>query len=137
MIIRDTKEIAKTIRQELKATYPDCKFSVTISRFSGGSSIAVALMTAPFEAIRNNSAYEQLNQYTIRRETYEDYLGNDIPNNYKPRKLTEAAWKLMQSVDEIADRENWNNSDAQIDYFDVNYYLDLHVGKWNKDFVVS
>ena len=94
-------------------------------------------MTAPFEAIRNNSAYEQLNQYTIRRETYEDYLGNDIPNNYKPRKLTEAAWKLMQSVDEIADRENWNNSDAQIDYFDVNYYLDLHVGKWNKDFVVS
>ena len=135
MIGRDIKEIAKTVRAELKHKHPKCKFSVTIERFAGGSAMAVALMEAPFEAVRNSSGYEQLNQYVIRRETYEDYLGYD--EEIHPRKLTETAWQVMQSVDEVADAENWNNSDAMIDYFDVNYYLDLRIGKWNKDFAVK
>ena len=131
----DIKQIAKTVRAELKSKHPECKFSVTISRYTGGQAMTVALMAAPFEAIRNNSGYQQLNQYVVGRETYEDYFGHR--DDYLPTKLTPPAWKLMKSVYEIADRENWNNSDAMIDYFDVNYYLDLHVGKWNKDFAIS
>ena len=131
MTIRSIKEIAKTVRAELKESFPTAKFSVTIKN----GSLNVSLMSAPFEAIRNRSGYEQLNQYTIRRETYEDYFGH--PDEYAPRKLTVPAWELMKAVDEIADRENWNNSDAMIDYFDVNYYLNLAVGKWDKDFTLS
>ena len=137
MTIKDIKTIAKMVRKELKTSHPDAKFSVTIERYSGGQSLTVALMAASFEAIRNNSPHQQLNQYTIRRDTYEDYLGNGSFDNYKPTKMTEAAWKLMKSVDEIADRDNWNNSDSMIDYFDVNYYLHLAIGKWNKDFMVK
>ena len=51
--------------------------------------------------------------------------------------LDEEAFQLMQSVDEIADVENWDQSDSQVDYFFCNYYLSLHVGKWNKDFVIN
>jgi len=33
---------------------------------------------------------------------------------------------------------NWyDNSDAQIDYFDTAYYVDVNIGKWNKPYVVS
>ena len=131
-IDRDIKEIAKTVRAELKKKHPECKFSVTMDRFTGGQALTVALMEAPFQAIRNGSGYQQLNQYTIRRETYEDYLGHD--EEYYPAKLTEIAFLLMQSVDRIADAENWDQSDSQVDYFFCNYYLSLHVGKWNKDF---
>ena len=129
---RNIKEIAKTVRTELKNKYPECKFSVTISRYSMGQAMTVALMEAPFQAVRNGSEYRQLNQYVIARETYEDYLGRFDEEH--PYKLTEAAWVVMKGVYEIADAENWNNSDTMTDYFDVNYYLDLHVGKWNKGF---
>lgn len=30
---------------------------------------------------------------------------------------------------------NHDNSDPQIDYFDVGWYLDINVGKWNKPYV--
>ena len=31
---------------------------------------------------------------------------------------------------------NWyNNSDAQIDYFDIAYYVDINIGKWDKPYV--
>lgn len=33
---------------------------------------------------------------------------------------------------------NWyDNSDAQIDYFDTAYYVDVNIGKWNKPYTVE
>lgn len=29
----------------------------------------------------------------------------------------------------------YNNSDAQIDYFDHDFYIDINVGKWDRDYV--
>lgn len=31
----------------------------------------------------------------------------------------------------------YNNSDAQIDYFDTAYYLDINVGNWDKPYVYT
>ena len=136
MEINDIKVIAKTVRAELKKRYPDAKFSITIERFAGGEAMNVALMSAPFQATMGGCGHEQLNQYILRRkESHQDYLENG--RRFPDSMLTLEVWELMKGVDEIADRENWNNSDAMIDYFDVNYYLHLAIGKWNKDFVVS
>lgn len=33
--------------------------------------------------------------------------------------------------------EWYNNSDAMTDYFDIAYYLDVNVGKWNKGYVYN
>ena len=64
-----TTEIAKLIRKQLKKELPICKFSVTTSYFSGGSSITVALMEAPFEVMEPNknwkNGYAQLNERVI------------------------------------------------------------------------
>jgi len=43
-----TKEIAAKIRTELKA-WKGYKFSVTMESYSGGSSITVAVMSAPLQ----------------------------------------------------------------------------------------
>jgi hypothetical protein len=32
---------------------------------------------------------------------------------------------------------NHDNSDAQVDYFDVGWYVDVNVGKWNKPYDVE
>ena len=33
-------------------------------------------------------------------------------------------------------KKYYNNNDIQSDYFDVAYYVSIHVGKWNKDYEV-
>jgi hypothetical protein len=34
-------------------------------------------------------------------------------------------------------RGNYNNSDIQTDYFDVGWYVDVNIGKWNKPYTVE
>lgn len=43
----DTADVAKIIRKELKATWPETKFSVRISRYAGGSSVRVGWTDGP------------------------------------------------------------------------------------------
>ena len=49
-VIHDTKEIAKICRTKLKKLFPMVKFSVTSSRFTGGSEINCSVKESPFEA---------------------------------------------------------------------------------------
>lgn len=43
----DTKDVAKVIRKRLKTTFPGVKFSVTISRYSMGSSVSIRWTDGP------------------------------------------------------------------------------------------
>lgn len=45
----DTKEVAAAIRKDLKAHYPRTKFSVTVSRYSMGSSVRIEWTDGPSE----------------------------------------------------------------------------------------
>lgn len=47
----DTAEVAKLLRAELKAHFPDTRFSVRISRYAGGSSIDVYWIEGPGEEV--------------------------------------------------------------------------------------
>jgi len=136
-VIRPLTEITKTIRAELKQRFPECKFSVTTQH---GLAITVALMTAPVSPFasldtvnghEHGGKYAQLNHYHIRQ----DYqTGSWMSNGYY---LTEQAVETLNTVIEIGNRENWDNSNSQIDYFDVNYYFHLAIGKWDKPFIVK
>lgn len=122
---RDIKDIAKDVRQNLKETFPDCKFSVSIERFSGGQAMDVVLLEAPFEVFRRDCEY---------RLTGDGYLQ---VNHYwidENNVLTMMAKAVLKKVVKIANLWNWDNSDSQTDYFDVNYWLQLSIGRWNRPF---
>lgn len=46
----DGAEVSKLIKRDLKAAFPKCKFSVKLSRYSGGSSIRVCWLNGPTQA---------------------------------------------------------------------------------------
>ncbi len=148
-----TTEIAKRIRQQLKQEYPSCKFSVRSEYFSMGSAITISLMVAdrrikrnmseiPEQAFlnvgngyskediedRQNKKYHQLNQYALKD-------GYDPANWCNGVFLTEQGHNLLKRVVQIAQQYNYNNSDPQTDHFDVNFYLHIELGKWNKEFI--
>ena len=49
----------------------------------------------------------------------------------KSKKFLAEAFDAMKSAD------YYNNSDAQIDYFDTAYYFDINIGKWNKPYELT
>lgn len=143
-----TKEIAQAFRLTLKHRYPECKFSVTQEVFSGGASISIRLMEAPYDVFSTpdkrkaeevarfpmtpediltrwsrikENGHNEVNQFYIE----EDYILND-----KGREIMTFCKKLMDSY-------NYDDSDAMIDYFSTNFYENIGVGKWNKSFKIK
>ena len=128
------KEIASEIRNELKKEFPEYKFSVT----KDVHTITVSLMEAPESPFSKmtqwgsydgkdyefDGEYAQLNHYHLAERC----------NGYY---LTKSAVKLLEKVVKISNKKNWDRSDLMTDYFDVNYYFNLQIGKWNKPFKVN
>jgi hypothetical protein len=152
----DMKEIAEATRKELKDKYPAYKFSVTVEHYSGGRSMTIAMMSGPAspfaceytcpsqvwpEDFYPQAKNAQLNDKYIEERTLwgspchpmneqEIWVSNGTI-------LTQEAAQILKGVVEIANKENYDNSDIQTDYFDVNFYFHLNIGKWNKDFEVK
>ena len=148
-----TTQIAKEIRHRLAQKLPSCKFSVTTQLYSGGSSITISLTESHYNAIKRfedisetaliqkqanrydletikqvqNSKYHQLNHF----QSLEPYNPNTWNNGVF---LTEKGHRIFNEAVKIAEEYNYDNSDAMTDYFDVNFYLHLEIGKWDKDY---
>jgi hypothetical protein len=68
----------------------------------------------------NTSGYADVNVYW-----YQDHYDGDAK-----AFLTEAMAALKSA--------NWyDRTDAQIDYFDTAYYVDINIGRWNKPYEVT
>jgi hypothetical protein len=123
-------EIVCEIRSNLKNELPGYKFSVTRKHYD---SITVALMESPESPFcdekvegtkfTHKGEYAQLNHYCIKKNC----------NGYH---LTDAALELFQKINEISNRRNYDHSDIQSDFFDVNFYFHMNIGKWDKPFKV-
>jgi hypothetical protein len=47
------------------------------------------------------------------------------------------ARKFLDEALRVLNTGNHDNSDSQTDYFDVGWYVDVNVGKWNKPYIVE
>ena len=118
---RSTAEVSKILREYAKRVYPDHKLSITTHTFAGGSSIHVALMAAPYEAFADGKKQSSLNQYYLQENT----------------SLTPQAKKVMLDMNRVINSYRRSDCDSMIDYFDVSFYYDLSIGRWNKPFEVK
>lgn len=118
-----TKNIAKKIREELKASLPDCKFSVRTEYFSLGSAIHIALMSTESSPFADGSVMGdmQINNYYINENS----------------KLSDFGKQTMIQVNEIVRNYHRDDSDIMTDYFNCNFYYHLRIGRWDKPFQVK
>lgn len=150
----DIKDIAKIVKTNLKKEYPQCKFSVQIKRYSGGQSLNVSLMEAPFEAMVNKGSiinnefvsmeaqgykfekYAQLNQYQFNNPyKFQSACARCTPDGWNNGAiLTQEGWDCMKKAYQLVKSYNFDDSDGMIDYFNTNFYLDLNIGRWDKPF---
>lgn len=106
-----TTEIAKTIRADLKASFPGINFSVRTKYFSQGSSISVDLKTSPVQIH---------NPERVAFETADPTEFTRLPI------LTPEADALLKAVNKVASRLHRDESDSRADYFNCNFYLHVN-----------
>jgi len=143
-----TKDIAKMLRKQLKAAFPQCKFSVTMETYSGGSSITIALMEAPFRVFKTFDEFSEEEIHRMRdgyksEEQVKAIITTRIEEAYdqvnhiwlhENTYLMPEAIKVLTTARDMARHYNWDDSDSQYDHFDVHFYLSVHIGKWDKPF---
>lgn len=108
---RDIKEIAKLVRQDIKAAVkagdlPKLKASVRISRYSMGQSLDVEIKEVDCPVANPDRVAD-------------DLLGVHPPNH---KLCTDEAYAVKDKVQVLVDEYNYDNSDSMTDYFDVNFY---------------
>jgi len=66
-----------------------------------------------------------------------EHDGKDVQvNHYYPgRYFSSSTLQIVEKIILAMNAKNHNNSDSQRDYFDVGYYVNFNIGRWNKPFV--
>lgn len=105
----DKKELAPAIKAVLKKY----KMKGTISiRDHRTLVVTIKSGALPFE-----EDYAQVNHYYIQ-------------NHYEGK-----CRKFLEELKDAMYGDKWyDNSDAQVDYFDTAYYISINLGKWNKPY---
>tara|TARA_B100000768_G_scaffold178054_1_gene193187 strand:+ start:620 stop:967 length:348 start_codon:yes stop_codon:yes gene_type:complete len=63
---------------------------------------------------------------------------NDSVNTYWiDSHYTGIAQQFLNELKTAMMTGNHNNSDIMTDYFDVGWYIEINVGKWNKEYVLT
>lgn len=119
-------EDVKAVRKELKAAYPEYKFSVR--KGSGSLSLDVTLVKGPRDLsdITDKDGYGQVNQYHLHHVGKHEIFFKRILEIMKTAPARGEGYH--------ANRGWYDNSDAMTDYFDTAYYLHLSIGSWNKPY---
>lgn len=119
---RSTTETAALIRTALKEIHGDCKWSVTTHLASMCAEISVSLMEAPHAVIApgRKETYLQINGYYIDRD----------------ERLTQYGKDLLSHAQQLLNEYNYKDCDSMIDYFHVDFYDSLNVGKWDRPFQI-
>jgi hypothetical protein len=105
------------------------------------STFVLNIKSGPIDFIENYIATDSTS--IGRRMTQEqiDYVRErqsmDVNPYWFKEHFTGTAQKFLAEVFTAMNDGNWDKSDIQTDYFNVGWYVDLNIGKWDKPYVVA
>jgi hypothetical protein len=115
-----TKETAARIRADIKnlqkhGGLPAGKFSVTMDRFAGGSSIDVRVV--------------DVDAVMFSGERFAAELRDPRAYHYDEPRMTPEGERIMALLNKVAGVYHEDKSDIMTDYFNVNFYLRVSAGE--------
>lgn len=132
-----SKELKDTKAVKLKEIFKKYKVKATVA---GGNSSAIKVNISAgaldFIGNFNKTTSDPMNilGYNHRPRDNEKVTNLSInPYHYK-NHFTNNCLGFLQECMEILNEGNHDNSDIMTDYFDVGWYVDINIGKWNKPY---
>ena len=149
-----SKEIAKRVKKQITDEL-NVKVSVSFEHYSMGRTLHVSIMETSKRIIRNmdeipevaldyiGSGYTRENIEQRQKKTYHQLSNYACRDEYNERHwnsgvfLTEYGHNLTKRIEQIIRQYNYDNSDPMTDYFDVNFYTMLNIGKFDKPYILK
>ena len=72
-----------------------------------------------------------------REEMRKDYILDVNPYWYHEHYTGTALSFLSEVIPALKSADWYDRSDSMTDYFDIAYFFDIHVGKWNKPYTLT
>jgi hypothetical protein len=132
--------------QEKKAKIAP-KIKAILAKYKVKGSLAVRnhmtlclnLKSGSIDFIANSNKVCGNSHYQVARGFKPSTSGYDQVNPYHFKDHYDGkALAFMQEVFAAMKGADWyDNSDAQTDYFDTAYYVDVNIGSWNKNYILT
>lgn len=127
-----TEEVAN-IRRELKARFPKYKFSI---RRLDYSKLIINLLKSDLNLLEDLKEQDNLNEInklnnirTSIQNGFLDFTYIDLKKVFMNRSL-----EILKQISDIAYSQNYfDKSNANIDYFDCAYYVELSLGNYSSN----
>lgn len=115
----------------LKGIVPkDWKWSLKVDN---GSSLVMTISEGPKELAVQPAHYE-FGQWVEEKVDLYRQINTYYPDKAFPEgPVNDKVVEIVKALN----LDNYNNSDLHTDYHDVGHYVNLHVGRWNKPYVVK
>lgn len=134
------KETVTKVREALKVLNKEYGMKTSVSG-TNSSSLNVRITSGKIDLIGNYIEtvgaanvmrdYEEVAKY-VKRTGYIQVNHYWLDTAYTGRAL-----EYLEKVKAIMAVDHWDKSDIQSDYFHCAYYMNIHIGAWNKSFEVT
>jgi hypothetical protein len=102
------------------------------------STLVLTLKSGKIDFIANSNRVCGSNHYQVSRGFKANTTGYDTVNPYWFQDHYDGKAKaFLTEVFTALNRGNHDNSDIQTDYFDVGWYVDVKIGKWDKPYIIE
>jgi hypothetical protein len=113
------------------------KYGVKATFSTSNSSISCNIKSGPLDFISNynKTAGSQYSHSAVG--FYAATTEIDVNVYHYDKHFDGKCRKFLGELIKALNVGNHDNSDIQTDYFDVGWYVNVHVGKWNKPYVLE
>jgi len=126
-------EIATNVKAVLKKF--GIKGSLSVRHHS---TLSLTLKSGKIDFIGNSNRVCGSDHYQVARGFKPNTSNYDSINPYWFHEHYDGDAKaFLTEVMEAMNDGNWDKSDIQSDYFNVGWYVEVHIGKWNKPYVLG
>lgn len=131
-----SQDLKKSLAPAIKAVCKKYKIKASLS-VRNHSTLCLNISEGAIDFIGNSNKVCGANHYQVSRGFTPNTSGYSDVNPYWFKEHYDGkALAFLKEVLAIMNRGNHDNSNAQVDYFDVGWYVDVNIGKWNKPYVL-
>lgn len=102
------------------------------------TAVVLTIKSGKIDFIGNSNEVCGRDSWQVHRGFKPNTHGYDNVNNYHFRSHYDGvARDCIEELLEVLNEGNHDNSDITTDYFDVGFYVDINIGRWNKPYIFT
>lgn len=102
------------------------------------STLVLNIKSGPIDFIANCNETCSKDSYQVSRgftPITDKYM--DVNEYHYDKHFSGAALSFLTEIIDAMTVGNWDKSDIQTDFFDVGWYIDINIGKWDRAYIVE